>query len=76
MTAAELIAKLQTLPPDMRVITRYGDDGYNDARFVEVTETCLNYRALGSYSGPHETNFWLDDEEKQKFVIEQCALIT
>lgn len=43
VTVSELIDKLNTLPPDMRVVVRGELDGFNDACDVEVVSLALDY---------------------------------
>lgn len=53
MLVKELIAELQALPQDLRVVTRGYEGGYVDPEVVNQFELALNVHAE-SYMGPHE----------------------
>lgn len=53
MTAAELIAKLQELPQDARVVVDGYEGGLVDVDYVTTVPILLN-RNTADYYGPHE----------------------
>ena len=62
MTVKELIEKLQTLDPNLRVFVRGYEGGYDDAGPASsITEIALNYHNEWWY-GEHEDAFQVDKE--------------
>lgn len=53
MTVAELIAKLQEMPQDARVVVDGYEDGLKDASLVQTIPVVLNANT-SCCSGPHE----------------------
>lgn len=53
MTVAELIAKLQEMPQDARVVVDGYEDGLKDASLVQTIPVVLNANT-SSWTGPHK----------------------
>ena len=53
MTAQELIEKLQTLPPNTKIVVRGYEDGYNDILQLKKVEIKLNPNA-NTWDGKYE----------------------
>lgn len=52
-TVAQLIAELQKLPPDMRVMVRWYEGGYNDCGVPKLVQIKLNQNTEWYY-GAHD----------------------
>lgn len=55
-TVVQMIAELQKLPPDMRVMVHGAEGGYDDASAPVVKEIRLNVHTE-LYYGPHDTPY-------------------
>ena len=55
MTAAELILELQKLKPDMRIVIRGYENGYNDILQLRPVKIKLNMNEHW-YEGAHDTS--------------------
>lgn len=60
-TAAELIAALQKLPPDIPIMVYGYEGGYHDCGFPVADKVKLNVNSEWYY-GPHENADFRDDE--------------
>lgn len=63
MTIKELIDKLKKFPPDMRVVTRGYQDGYENPISVDKISIHLDANKPGHYNGNHEYHRTDDREE-------------
>jgi hypothetical protein len=68
MTVAELIAVLQQLPQDARVIVSGYEGGYHDVGGADPERIILNVNAQGYY-GPHDTAPEGDDRAEIAYEI-------
>ena len=55
MTAQELIEKLQTLPPNTKIVVRGYEDGYNDILQLKEVKIKLNPNAYTWYGEYEES---------------------
>jgi hypothetical protein len=53
MTVSELISKLQSCPPNARVVVHGGEDGYNDATSAKEVHLAL-YFSDACWRGRHQ----------------------
>jgi len=54
MTVSELIAKLQTMPQDMRVVTGgFDESNFDDIETIETIKLRLNVNSEWSHCGQH-----------------------
>ena len=59
MTVRELIAQLQTLPPDLPVVVQMGRNEFANGKAVEIVETVNACR----YRGNSELHSWYESDE-------------
>lgn len=75
ITVAQLIAKLQQFPPDMRVVVEGYEGGYHDAGWLKNEDLILKDDAPSSYDqmfGRHEfcyTTFGENGENKTTVLV-------
>lgn len=68
MTVAELIAKLQEMPQDARVVVDGYEGGLDDASIVQTTLIVLNENEPGIF-GPHEQWMPYMDREPDETAV-------
>lgn len=71
MTVAELIEKLQALPPDLRVLVRGYEGGVDDLTHLQTTSVKLNVNPE-HYYGAHEAFDPTDTYEGPKYGTPDC----
>lgn len=67
-TVAQMIAELQKLPPDMRVMVTGYEGGYHDASEPKVDDIRLNMHRGSSYYGPHDHANYLNGDQSGEIV--------
>ena len=73
MTVRELIQLLEKQPPEMKVVVRGYEAGYNDAIRLEEVEV-LPYKNREWYYGCHsEVYSWTHSKKKAVKMIEICG---
>lgn len=75
MLVEDLIAKLQTLDPKLRVLSSGYEGGYNDIKIVEPTRVALDVHSEWYY-GPHENEHdYHVMDNKDKYTIVDAIFI-
>ena len=70
MNVNQLIKRLQMYPPDLRVVVRGYEGGYNDVDTFENLKIVLDYHSAWYY-GKHEdanTKYYVPDKTKYTIV--------
>ena len=69
MTVEELIDKLHTFHPNLRVVTAgFDESGADDITTVEIREIKFNHRPPGLHCGEHELAKYLKVEDGEPAV--------
>ena len=74
MTVKELIEKLQTLDPDLRVLTSGYEGGFNDIDISKPETFCLNVNTEWYY-GPHEISTHVHEEDRPNYKLEKGIVL-
>lgn len=68
MTVAELIAKLQEMPQDARVVTESPEEGWEDVS--SVFQEAIKKNTRGGYIGTYESSCdWIDNDNPEEMAV-------
>ena len=73
MNVNQLIKRLQMYPPDLRVVVRGYEGGYNDVDIFENLKIVLNYHEEWYY-GKHEDASTIYNEEVKANVVDALQI--
>ena len=68
MNVDQLIKRLQMYPPDLRVVVRGYEGGYNDVDTFENIKILLDYHSAWYY-GKHEDASFIQNEETKANAV-------
>ena len=73
MNVNQLIKRLQMYPPDLRVVVRGYEGGYNDVDTFENIKIVLDYHSAWYY-GKHEDASTIHNEEVKANVVDALQI--
>jgi len=73
MTTSQLIEQLKNYPPDLRVVSRGYEGGYDDVDSFEQLKLVLNYNKEWYY-GKHEDASFIRNEEVKVNAVDALRI--